>query len=185
MDSMCAGLSSMGHWEFELEWASRWTSTVADTWHTWTIIMSRWPSFATWCKVVTFLIFCVWFIWCWEKRQELCVFLNFMVCEWKNWELNTRPSQLHLKRKLKLVALQTIIAEVNPSDSGSSDWVVIQEILKTVIQSQQLEANSQRDLKVVLLTEVDKLTKDTQRASHRTMENICPLQIDLVLQFYI
>lgn len=33
------------------------------------------------------------------------------------------------------------------SDAGNSDRVVIQEMLKTVAQSQQLETNSQRDFK--------------------------------------
>ena len=37
--------------------------------------------------------------------------------------------------------------EVNPSDAGNNDRVVIQELLKTVAQTHQLNSDSQRDFK--------------------------------------
>lgn len=74
-------------------------------------------------------------------------------------------------KKIELSALASNYhIEVNPSDAGFHDRVVIQELIKTVAQSQQLEASSQRRFKVVILTDVDRLSRDAQHALRRTME---------------
>lgn len=80
---------------------------------------------------------------------------NFTTPSNKKIEISTISSNYHI--------------EVNPSDVGIQDRVVIQELIKTVAQTNNLDS-SQKDFKVVLLTEVDKLTKDAQHALRRTME---------------
>ncbi|PRP85924.1 replication factor C subunit 3 [Planoprotostelium fungivorum] len=61
--------------------------------------------------------------------------------------------------------------EVNPSDVEFQDRVVVQEIIKEIAQSVPLDAGTaQKSFKVVVLHEVDKLSKDAQHALRRTME---------------
>lgn len=79
----------------------------------------------------------------------------------------TTPS--HKKLEIMTVSSNYHI-EVNPSDVGIYDRVVVMDIIKNVAQSQQLNANVQREFKVVVLTDVDDLTKDAQHALRRTME---------------
>jgi len=79
----------------------------------------------------------------------------------------TTPS----KKKLEIATLASNYhIEVTPSDAGMHDRVVIQELIKTVAQSNQLEIGSQRNFKVVVVNEADRLTKEAQHALRRTME---------------
>jgi replication factor C subunit 3/5 len=60
--------------------------------------------------------------------------------------------------------------EMNPADAGNQDRVVVQEVIKEIAQSPPIDYSSQKGFKVVVLSEVDKLSRDAQHALRRTME---------------
>jgi len=61
--------------------------------------------------------------------------------------------------------------ELNPSESGIYDRVVVQEIIKEIAQSQPIETSSNsRSFKVIVLNEVDRLSTEAQAGLRRTME---------------
>ncbi|XP_037027282.1 replication factor C subunit 3 [Bradysia coprophila] len=79
----------------------------------------------------------------------------------------TTPSN----RKIEIMTVgSNYHLEVNPSDAGIYDRVVVVDLVKHVAQTHQLDPTGQREFKVIVLSEVDDLTKDAQHALRRTME---------------
>lgn len=64
--------------------------------------------------------------------------------------------------------------EITPSDVGNFDRVVVQDLLKEVAQTQQVDLNAKQKFKVVVINEADHLTRDAQAALRRTMEKYSP-----------
>jgi len=74
----------------------------------------------------------------------------------------------------KKIELMTVSSnyhvEINPSDVGFQDRVVVMGLIKEMAQSQTIEGSKGKSFKVVILSEVDNMTKEAQQALRRTME---------------
>jgi replication factor C subunit 3/5 len=57
---------------------------------------------------------------------------------------------------------------------GTYDRVVVQDLLKEVAQTQQVDQSAKQKFKVVVINEADHLTRDAQAALRRTMEKYSP-----------
>ncbi|CBY21333.1 unnamed protein product [Oikopleura dioica] len=60
--------------------------------------------------------------------------------------------------------------EICPADAGIHDRIVIQELVKGIAGGQSLNNDKQKQFKVIVITEANRLTKDAQHGLRRTME---------------
>ena len=78
-------------------------------------------------------------------------------------------------RKLEFNIVASVYhLEITPSDVGNYDRVVVQDLLKEVAQTQQVDQSARQRFKVVVINEADHLSRDAQAALRRTMEKYSP-----------
>ena len=87
--------------------------------------------------------------------------------EGKTWKIE----QGERKIEVELTTMSSNYhVEMNPSDAGNKDRYVVQEVIKEMAKSRPIDAAGNQGFKVLLLNEVDNLSKEAQHGLRRTME---------------
>ncbi|KAG2501602.1 hypothetical protein HYH03_000107 [Edaphochlamys debaryana] len=88
--------------------------------------------------------------------------------------VETKPWQIELPSRKLEVELTTLSSahhlEMNPADVGNHDRYVVQEIIKDMARSRPLNTDGSKGFKVLVLNEVDRLSREAQQGLRRTME---------------
>ncbi|CAI0555820.1 unnamed protein product [Linum tenue] len=72
---------------------------------------------------------------------------------------------------LELTTLSTANhVELSPSDAGFQDRYVVQDVIKEMARNRPIDSKGKKTYKVVVLNEVDKLSREAQHSLRRTME---------------
>ncbi|XP_047322103.1 replication factor C subunit 3 [Impatiens glandulifera] len=86
----------------------------------------------------------------------------------KTWKINAGARTIDLD----LTTLSgTYHIELNPSDAGFQDRYIVQEVIKDMANNRQIDTKGgKKGFKVLILNEVDKLSREAQYSLRRTME---------------
>mmetsp|Transcript_1360 Transcript_1360/g.2165 ORF Transcript_1360/g.2165 Transcript_1360/m.2165 type:complete len:355 (+) Transcript_1360:108-1172(+) len=89
-------------------------------------------------------------------------------------KVESRPWVIQLPSRKLEVELTTVASnyhvEMNPNDVGNNDKYVVQEIIKEMARNRPVDVQGTKGIKVLVLNEVDRLSRDAQQALRRTME---------------
>ena len=90
-------------------------------------------------------------------------------------KIDSRVFQTTSGRKLEFTLVSSNYhLEITPSDVGTYDRVVVQDLLKEVAQTQNVDTNAKQRFKIVVINSADQLSRDAQSALRRTMEKYSP-----------
>ncbi|KAK1404587.1 Replication factor C subunit 3 [Heracleum sosnowskyi] len=100
-------------------------------------------------------------------RQMFGASVEKVKVENKNWKVDAGSRTLDLE----LTTLSsTHHVELNPSDAGFQDRYIVQEIIKEMAKNRPIDTKGKKGFKVLVLNEVDKLSREAQHSLRRTME---------------
>ncbi|CAH2068831.1 unnamed protein product [Thlaspi arvense] len=85
----------------------------------------------------------------------------------KTWKIDAGTRTIDLE--LTTLA-STYHVELNPSDAGFQDRYIVQEIIKEMAKNRPVDTKGKKCFKVLVLNEVDKLSREAQHSLRRTME---------------
>ncbi|EPS95925.1 hypothetical protein FOMPIDRAFT_1131468 [Fomitopsis schrenkii] len=106
-----------------------------------------------------------------KKTRIACTLRELFGKGAEKLKIDQRVFMTPSKRKLDVNIVQSNFhIEITPSEVGNYDRVVIQELLKDIAQTQQVDLSAKQRFKVVIINEADSLTRDAQAALRRTME---------------
>ncbi|KAE9402916.1 P-loop containing nucleoside triphosphate hydrolase protein [Gymnopus androsaceus JB14] len=106
-----------------------------------------------------------------KKTRITCTLRQLFGAGVEKLKIDQRVFLSPSKRKIEVNIVQSNFhIEITPSEAGNYDRVVIQELLKEIAQTQQVDLNAKQRFKVVIINEADSLSRDAQAALRRTME---------------
>lgn len=106
-----------------------------------------------------------------KKTRIMCLLRELFGAGSQRIKIDQRVFLNPSRRKIEVnIVTSNYHIELTPSDAGGYDRIIIQDIIKEIAQTQQVDQNAKHRFKVVVIHEADALSRDAQAALRRTME---------------